>query len=126
MSGRTVLIIEDNVTNMKLARDIVQSRGAKTLEAETAETGIEQAKKHLPDLILMDFQLPGLNGLDATKQLKSCPSTSHIPVIALTAQAMAGDREKAMASGCDEYIAKPYRYKKFVDTIETFLQPAIV
>lgn len=122
MKIKTVLIIDDNSSNVKLFRDIIESRDWKAIDAENAETGIDLARENLPDLILMDIQLPGINGLEATKLLKNDAATAHIPVIALTSQAMAGDREKAIEAGCDEYITKPIQFREFVKNLEMFLQ----
>lgn len=113
-----ILIIEDNPTNLKLATSILVHLGYDILIAEEANTGINLAQKEQPHLILMDIQLPGMNGLDATKILKEKHETAHIVIIAFTASAMKGDKEKFLAAGCDDYISKPICYKKFVAKIE--------
>ena len=121
MSGECILIIEDNQKNLKLIRDVLQFRGYTTIEAETAEIGIELARKLQPALILMDVQLPGMDGGEALKILKSDAGTQHIPIIALTAFAMKGDRERLMVEGFDGYVAKPIDIKKILQVIESYL-----
>jgi two-component system, cell cycle response regulator DivK len=106
-----VLIVEDNPANMTLATFLVQSAGHAVISATDAEAGLTLARAEHPDLILMDIQLPGMDGLEATRQLKRDGSTSGIPVIALTALAMKGDEERIRAAGCDGYIAKPLAYR---------------
>ena len=113
----TVLIVEDNPTNMTLAVFLLRSAHHSVLQATNAETGLTMARGDLPDLILMDIQLPGMDGLQATALLKADPVTSSIPVIALTALAMKGDAERILAAGCDGYIAKPLAYKEFLGTV---------
>ena len=109
-----VLIVEDNPANLTLATFLLQSAGYTVVSATNAEAGVGLAKTEQPDLILMDIQLPGMDGLEATALLKSDESTRPIPVIALTALAMKGDEERIMAAGCDGYIAKPLDYKEFL------------
>ena len=120
----TVLIIEDNPANMTLAMFLLQSAGHTVLSATDAELGLTIARREQPDLILMDIQLPGMDGLEATTLLKLDDVTSTIPVIALTALAMKGDEERIRAAGCDGYIAKPIRYQEFLAVIATQLAPA--
>jgi two-component system cell cycle response regulator DivK len=117
----TVLIVEDNPTNMTLAVFLLQSVGHTVLSAMDAEAGLTLAREAQPDLILMDIQLPGMDGLEATALLKQDETTRAIPVIALTALAMKGDEERIRAAGCDGYIAKPMRYQEFLVTIATQL-----
>ncbi|HZE08578.1 MAG TPA: response regulator [Gemmatimonadaceae bacterium] len=117
----TVLVIEDNPANMTLAEFLLQSKGHTVLKATDAEAGVRMALEEQPTLILMDIQLPGMDGLQAIGLLKASQSTSSIPVIALTALAMKGDEERIRAAGCDGYIAKPIRYKDFLTTIEDSL-----
>jgi len=112
-----VLIIEDHPANMKLATFLLKNAGHEVLAAVDAETGLTMARAEQPDLILMDIQLPGMDGLEATRQLKQDASTRAIPVIALTALAMKGDEERIRAAGCDGYIAKPMRYQAFLATV---------
>jgi two-component system cell cycle response regulator DivK len=116
-----VLIIEDNPTNLKLATFLLQSVGHTVLSATDAEAGLTAARTEQPDLILMDVQLPGMNGLEATIQLKADAATRSIPVVALTALAMKGDEERIRAAGCDGYIAKPMRYQELITTVATHL-----
>ena len=112
-----VLIIEDNAANMSLATFLLQSAGHTVIGATTAEAGLTLARDEQPGLILMDIQLPGMDGLQATALLKKDEATKAIPVIALTALAMKGDEERIRAAGCDGYIAKPMRYREFLATI---------
>jgi len=119
-----VLVIEDNPTNMKLATFLLESEGHAVLSAVDAEAGLTLARSQHPDLILMDIQLPGMDGLEATALLKREVATRDIPVIALTALAMKGDEERIRASGCDGYIAKPMDYQAFLAKIASQLAPA--
>jgi two-component system cell cycle response regulator DivK len=105
--GVLVLIIEDNPRNLKLARDVLNHQGYETLEAANAEDGLELARTMHPDLVLMDVQLPGMDGVQALGRLRSAPETRDIPVIAVTAFAMKDDRERFLAAGFDRYVAKP-------------------
>jgi two-component system cell cycle response regulator DivK len=113
----TILIIEDNAANMTLAIFLLESAGHTVLSANDAEAGLTLARDQQPHLILMDIQLPGMDGLEATALLKRDDATRAIPVIALTALAMKGDEERIRAAGCDGYIAKPMRYQEFLATI---------
>lgn len=117
----TILIIEDNPANMKLASLLLHKVGHTLLCAADAETGLALTRIHLPDLILMDIQLPGMDGLAATALLKQDPNTTAIPILALTAMAMKEDQEKTRVAGCDAYIAKPLRYKELYEIIDTLL-----
>jgi two-component system cell cycle response regulator DivK len=120
-----VLVVEDNPANMTLAVFLLQSAGHTVLRATDAEAGLTLARDRQPDLILMDIQLPGMDGLEAIAQLKRDTSTRTIPVIALTALAMKGDEERIRAAGCDGYIAKPLAYRDFLATIAAqLLAPA--
>jgi two-component system cell cycle response regulator DivK len=112
-----VLIVEDNAANMTLAIFLLQSAGHTVLSATDAEAGLTLARDEQPHLILMDIQLPAMDGLEATALLKRDEATRAIPVIALTALAMKGDEERIRAAGCDGYIAKPMRYRDFLATI---------
>ena len=116
-----ILIIEDNLANMKLASLLLGNAGHVVLRALDAETGLTMARAELPDLILMDIQLPGMDGLAATALLKQDAATAAIPVIALTAMAMKEDREKSRSAGCDAYIAKPLRYQELYQAINQLL-----
>jgi two-component system cell cycle response regulator DivK len=119
-----VLIVEDNPANMTLAVFLLESAGHAVLIARDAETGLTLAREQQPDLILMDIQLPGMDGLEATAILKRDEATRAIPVIALTALAMKGDEERIRAAGCDGYIAKPLAYRDFLATISAHLVTA--
>jgi len=121
MAGELILIVEDNANNRMLARDILQSRGYQTAEAETAEEGLRLAAATPPALILMDIQLPGMNGIDALERLRAEPATRHIPVMAVTASAMTHDRQKIMAAGFDAYQSKPINVREFVEAVRTAL-----
>jgi two-component system, cell cycle response regulator DivK len=107
VGGELVLIVEDNEKNMKLLRDVLQAKGYATLEAESAETGLELARSYAPSLVLMDAQLPGMDGFEALALLRSDERTKSIPVLAVTAQAMRGDRERFVDAGFDGYLSKP-------------------
>ena len=113
----TVLVIEDNAANLTLATFLLESVGHTVLAARDAEAGLTLARDKQPNLILMDIQLPGMDGLEATAMLKRDPATRAIPVIALTAFAMKGDEERILAAGCDGYIAKPMRYQEVLSTV---------
>jgi two-component system cell cycle response regulator DivK len=117
----TVLVIEDNVANMKLATLLLKHARHQVLRAKDAESGLTLARTALPDLILMDIQLPGMDGLTATAMLKQDAATAAIPVIALTAMAMKEDQERSRAAGCDAYIAKPLRYQELYAAINALL-----
>ena len=117
----TVLIVEDNAANMTLARFLLESAGHTVLSATDAEAGLTLAREKQPNLILMDMQLPWMDGLEATSLLKHDDATRAIPVIALTALAMKGDEERIRAAGCDGYIAKPMRYQEFLATVTAHL-----
>jgi two-component system cell cycle response regulator DivK len=116
-----ILIIEDNPANMKLTSLLVRNAGHSVINAVDAETGLTLARTDQPDLILMDVQLPGMDGLAATALLKHDPVTAAIPVIALTALAMKADEERSQIAGCDAYIAKPLRYKELYSAIDRLL-----
>jgi two-component system cell cycle response regulator DivK len=116
-----VLIVEDNAINMSLSTFLVQSAGYAVITASDAEAGIKRAREEVPDLILMDIQLPGMDGIEAIGLLKDDPSTRGIPIIALTALAMKGDEARIRASGCDGYIAKPMRYQQFLAAIASVM-----
>jgi two-component system cell cycle response regulator DivK len=120
-----ILIVEDNEANMRLARLLLVNAGHTVVWAADAESGLTMAREHQPALILMDIQLPGMDGLAATRLLKQDPDTAHIPVIALTAMAMKEDREKARLAGCDAYVSKPLRYKELYQEIDTLLNPTL-
>ena len=116
-----ILVIEDNAANMKLVCLLLAKAGYSTLSARDAETGLALARSHQPDLILMDIQLPGMDGLAATALLKMDSATAAIPVVALTAMAMKTDREKSQAAGCEAHIIKPLRYAELYAVIDKLL-----
>src|SRR5665213_1873951 len=117
-----VLVVEDNPANMKLTSLLLHSAGHIVLPAVDAETGLRLALAEQPDLILMDIQLPGMDGLNATAILKEDPATAAIPIIALSALAMKADKERSQTAGCDAYIVKPLRYKELYAVMERPLQ----
>ena len=117
----TILIVEDNDKNMKLARDVLQSRGYATLEAVTGEDGVRLAMERKPDLILMDIQLPGINGIEALRRVRADPACERIPVVAFTASVMQGDRSQISAAGFDGFIGKPINLREFTETVKQIL-----
>ena len=121
MAGELILIIEDNEKNRKLARDVLQVKGYKTIESETAEDGLDLARSESPALILMDIQLPGMDGITALKQLRADPVTKSIPTIAITASAMTHNRQTMLAEGFDGYQTKPISLKDFLGEVERVL-----
>ena len=121
MIEKTVLIVEDNDLNMKLVKDLLKIDGIRGIEADNAENGLDLAKVHMPDLILMDIELPGMDGLSAVRILKEDPGLRDIPVLALTAYAMDNDRANAEAAGCDGYITKPINIKTFRTIMKNYL-----
>jgi two-component system, cell cycle response regulator DivK len=123
MVAPVVLIVEDNDKNLKLARDLLQHDGFRTLEADTAAAGIALAEQHVPDLVLMDIQLPDMTGVTALGRLRALPATTTIPVVAITAFAMATDRERLLAAGFDGYLAKPIDIHEFTDRVREFCEP---
>jgi CheY-like chemotaxis protein len=123
MNSRTILIIEDNPSNMELAKDLLENSGYTVVSANESESGLRLARQLNPDLILMDWSLPGMDGLAATRQLKRDPATRHIPVVILTAHAMQGDGRLARQSGCDGYLTKPIATRTFVETLNAWLIP---
>ncbi len=118
---KTILIVEDNDLNMKLFNDLLQAHDYDTVQTQDGREALELARQHLPDLILMDIQLPEISGLEVTKMIKSDESLKHIPVIAVTAFAMKGDEEKIREGGCEGYIAKPISVPSFLETIAKFV-----
>jgi two-component system cell cycle response regulator DivK len=114
---KTILIVEDNEKNMKLVRDVLQAKGYATIEAETGEVGVRLAKERTPALVLMDIQLPGIDGIEALKRLRADPATAAIPVIAVTASVMASDRRSIVDAGFDGYVAKPINLREFLDAV---------
>jgi two-component system, cell cycle response regulator DivK len=120
MTGSQVLVVEDNERNMKLFRDVLQASGFRTLEATTGERAVELALEHQPDLVLMDIQLPDIDGVEALDRLRADDKFASVPVLALTAQAMEGDRERFLAAGFDGYLSKPVDIADFVATVKRY------
>ena len=118
----TILIVEDNEKNMKLARDVLQSRGYATVEAVTGEEGVQLAIEKKPDLVLMDIQLPGINGMEALRQVRADPGCAKIPVVAFTASVTPTDRSQISAAGFDGFISKPINLKEFLETVKRVLE----
>ena len=125
MAGELILIIEDNEKNRKLCRDVLQAKGYRTIESETAEEGLKLVLDKSPDLILMDIQLPGMDGITATKQLKADAKTKTIPIIAITASAMTHNRTTMLAEGFDGYQTKPISLKDFLGEVTRVLQISV-
>ena len=121
MACEKILIVEDNLMNLELATDLLEVSGYVVIQAETAEEGIKLARAESPDLVLMDISLPGMDGLEASGILKQDPTTKDITVIALTAHAMKGDEEKALAAGCSGYITKPIDTREFPKAVARFI-----
>jgi two-component system, cell cycle response regulator DivK len=122
MAGELILIVEDNERNRKLARDVLQFKGYRTIESETAEAGLQLAREQQPALILMDIQLPGMDGITAFGQLRADPATRDIPVIAVTASAMSHDRHEILAAGFDGYQSKPIQVRAFLEAVRRALE----
>jgi CheY-like chemotaxis protein len=123
MADKTILVIEDNEMNMKLMRAVLKTENYQMLEAMDAETGIRLVREHRPSLILMDIQLPGMDGLSATKIIKADPDLKDIPIFALTGFAMESDKEKAKGIGLAGYIVKPFSVKGLLETLANCLDP---
>ncbi len=123
---KTVLLVEDNEDNLVVYRTILEHVGFLVLEARDGEEGVNRAKEHLPDLILMDISIPKIDGWEATQRLKADSATQGIPIIALTAHALEEDRQKALQAGCDGYLAKPVEPRRVVQEVERFVGPARV
>jgi two-component system, cell cycle response regulator DivK len=120
MAGELVLVVEDNEKNMKLFRDVLQATGYRTLEATTGEDAVELSAEHGPDLVLMDAQLPGIDGFETLRRLRADERTAGTRVVALTAQAMAGDRERFLEAGFDGYISKPVDVPEFIVSVRRY------
>jgi len=121
MSARKILYIEDNEYNRKIVRQLVSHTPYQLVEAVDGESGVTVAQQELPDLILMDVQLPKMSGLDATRALKGDPRTRHIPIIVITSFSLSGDREKAAEAGADSYLAKPYSPRELIALVRQYL-----
>ena len=121
MAGELFLVVEDNDKNRKLVRDVLTAKGYRLAEAETGEEGVRLAREQRPDLVLMDIQLPGINGIEALKQLRADPATRAIPVIAVTASAMQQNRQEILSAGFDGYQPKPINIKVFLQAVREAL-----
>jgi len=121
MAGKNILLVEDNPVNRRLAVFLLRSQGYQVREASTAKEAFEMLNAEIPDLIVMDIQLPGMDGLETTRKLKEQPATADIPVIAVTSYAMKGDREKALAAGCAGYVTKPIDKNTFIQEVTAHL-----
>ena len=119
--SKRILVVEDQEDNRRIMRDLLASVGYEIVEAVTGEDGVRIAETHAPDLILMDIQLPGLDGYEATRRIKANPSLGHIPIIAVTSYALSGDDAKAVEAGCDAYVSKPYSPRALLAKIREFL-----
>lgn len=120
MNDKLILIIEDNEKNAKLVKDLLQYKGYCTVEAVNGLEGIKAAVQYLPQLILMDIQMPVMDGLEATRKLKELPETRSIPVVALTSWAMKGDEKTILEAGCDDYMTKPINTRDFITLVDRF------
>jgi CheY-like chemotaxis protein len=121
MAGELILIVEDNEKNRRLVRDVLQFKGYQTIETETGEEGVELARSRRPALVLMDIQLPGIDGITALRQLRDDPTTRTIRVMAVTASAMTQDRQKILSAGFDGYQSKPINVKAFLEAVQELL-----
>jgi two-component system, cell cycle response regulator DivK len=119
--SKRVLVVEDHETNRRILRDLLTSTGYDLIEAVTGEEGVAWAETYRPDLILMDIQLPGLDGYEATRRIKENPSLSHIPIIAVTSYALSGDEEKAIEAGCEAYVSKPFSPRLVLAKVREYL-----
>ena len=117
MANELILIVEDNEKNRKLIRDVLQYKGYRTIEAETGEDGVTLAKQHKPDLILMDYQLPGIDGIETFRRIRGDATTTHIPIVAVTASAMPEEAKKMMDAGFDGFQTKPLNVKQFMQAV---------
>ena len=121
MSAKSILIVDDNEKNLKLVRDVLQFKGFVTLEAANGETAVQLVQEHRPALVLMDVQLPGMNGCEAMKAIKADEHTRGIPIIAFTALAMRGTRESLLAEGFNDYISKPIEIKELLSLVQKYI-----
>ena len=119
--SKRILVIEDQEDNRQIVRDLVTASGYELIEATTGEEGLEVAARERPDLILMDIQLPGIDGYEVTRRIKADPKLRHIPIIAVTSYALSGDDKKAFAAGCDSYVTKPYSPRLLLAKIREYL-----
>ncbi len=125
MASRQILVVEDNEKSMKLFRDVLQASGYRTLEAGSGEDAVEVALENGPDLVLMDIQLPGIDGIEALARLRGDERTASTPVLALTAQAMHGERERLLAAGFDDYISKPVNLAELLAIVRRYSDRAL-
>jgi two-component system cell cycle response regulator DivK len=123
-TAKRILIVEDNELNMKLLNDVLEAYGYEIIASHSGASALDLARQRLPHLILMDIQLPDMSGLEAARRLKGDEQTRAIPIIAVTAFAMAGDERKTLDSGCDAYVAKPIMLREFLEIVEKFIGPA--
>ena len=119
--SKRILVIEDQEDNRKIVRDLVTASGYELVEATTGEEGLDRAESERPDLILMDIQLPGIDGYEVTRRIKANPGLRHIPIIAVTSYALSGDDKKAFAAGCDGYVTKPFSPRLLLAKIREYL-----
>jgi two-component system cell cycle response regulator DivK len=124
MAAPQILVVEDNEKSMKLFRDVLLATGHRTLEATTGQRAVELATEHSPDLVLMDIQLPDIGGIEALVRLRADTRTASVPVVALTAQAMEGDRERFLAAGFDDYLSKPVNVTDLIATVKRYCEGA--
>ena len=120
--SKLILVVEDQEDNRRIMRDLLSSVGHEVIEAVTGEEGVAAAETHRPDLILMDIQLPGLDGYEATRQIKANPDLEHIPIIVVTSYALSGDDVKAFEAGCNAYVSKPFSPRELLAKIREYLQ----
>jgi two-component system cell cycle response regulator DivK len=123
-AAKQILIVEDNALNLKLLHDVLEAHGYATITTGEGRAAVSLAREHWPDLVLMDLQLPDISGLDAVAELKRDKRTQTIPVLAVTAFALAGDEQKALRGGCDGYVSKPIALRSFLDLVEKFIGTA--
>ena len=117
MAGEVILVVEDNEKNMKLVRDVLTAKGYTVVEALTGEAGVKLAQEQVPELILMDYQLPGIDGIEAFRQIRAVAATRHIPIVAVTASAMPEEEAKMKQAGFDGFLSKPINLKQFLATV---------
>ncbi len=120
--SKLILVVEDQEDNRRIMRDLLASAGYEVMEALTGEEGVAAAESHRPDLILMDIQLPGLDGYEATGRIKANPDLRHIPIIVVTSYALSGDDVKAFEAGCDDYVSKPFSPRELLAKIREYLE----
>jgi two-component system cell cycle response regulator DivK len=119
--NKTILVVEDHDDNRRIMRDLFTSKGYKVIEAVTGIDGVAMAETHMPDLILMDIQLPGIDGYEATRRIKSISGIEKIPIIAVTSYALSGDDKKAYEAGCDDYVTKPFSPRELLKKVQKYL-----